>query len=259
MKTFSLNSKKCLTCSAIFAFLGLLVIPFTFAAVPPRPSVDVSLDALKKDLETRHSRSFEQILLKWQNQYGDKVVPALMKIAKNKHESDANRFIAVMGVAKLGGPSVAQWVSSLLSESSWMVKNAALKALTALKEPSTYEKIAPLLKDKALVVRSEAVLAIQQLQVTSAIPLLMDGLKNTNNYVGGKALVVPYHILSALVELNAPLSVAPELLRLTKNTEDGHFHKTLLNTLDSLSGQKPQIEKPVAERLKAWKEKYALN
>src|SRR5437016_3303689 len=62
---------------------------------------------LEKQLKSRKSPSFSEILTRWQNDFGSKAVDPLLKLAKNKRKSDSDRYIAIMGVARLGGKDAA--------------------------------------------------------------------------------------------------------------------------------------------------------
>ncbi len=67
---------------------------------------DPILRLIRKDLAERKSVSFEHLLNDWEDKYGAGAVPSLIKIASDLQLSDPDRYIALMGSAKLGGEKI---------------------------------------------------------------------------------------------------------------------------------------------------------
>lgn len=240
MQTLSPNSKKCLIASA------LLISSLAFAAP--------STSTLKADLDARKSTSFAKIIDRWETEYGSSAVKSLLKIAADKDAEDADRYIAILATAKLGGEATAPMLTPYLKDSSWMIRSATLKALSALQNPATADSVVPALKDPALVVRLEAVYALETLKPSGAINALLDSLRDQNNYHRGKAQWVPQRALQALVKLKAS-SAAPQLRPLLDH-QDLSFRKEVVNTLDLIGVQrKPAMAKSASlqARVNAWK------
>lgn len=229
----------------IYYFLILALLCSTAQANIP------SAKNLKKDLATRSSTQFDQLLSKWDSQYGSHAVTPLLGIALDTKNQDADRYIAIMGASKLGGTSIAQKIIPFLKDSSWMVRSAAIKALTFLKPPAAGKAILAALKDPALVIRLEAVKAIEILQPQGSVPALIETLKFKENYHGGKALWVPQKTLEALVRLRAK-DIAPQLKPLLDHRSDPELQQKTLQTLEALTGKSLKKDRPLAERLKAW-------
>jgi hypothetical protein len=226
--------------------------PTTVAAERPRSSIESSIRA---DLGKRTGTRFNALLEQWHRAHGTAAVPALLTIAADRKLSDSDRYIAVLATARLGGAATAKNLSSYLSDHSWMVRTAALRALTALKDPATSAEVLKLLRDPALVVRNEAVVAAQTLRPTGTIDALIAATHDEKNYHRGKAQWVPQNALDALVKIGAPGNVAHRLLALLDRKSDEGLVKKTLQTLETLTGIKTAVGVPVAEQIRRWKTK----
>lgn len=221
------------------------------------PSSAAKLEALKplilRDLESRRSLSFKAMLRHWETEYGTRAVSPLLQIAGDTRVPESQRYIATMGVAKLGGAAVAPRIVPLLRDSSWMIRTGALRALTALRNSKTTGSVLPLLRDPALAVRIEAVEAVQKLRPPGAAAALVSILERPENYHARKAQWVPQRALSALQALNAR-EMAPKLLPLLDRLHDEDLVRRTIETLESLTGKKLAAGKPLSDQAKAWKE-----
>jgi HEAT repeat protein len=198
--------------------------------------------ALQADLTKRSKTSFDAIIKNWENRYGSNAVTPLLQLAANKKNNDMDRYVAIMGAAKLGGTNVAPSITPFLKDRSWMIRNASLRALSALENKTTATAILPLLKDPALVIRSEAVDAIIKLRPDGAEDALIAALEDSKNYRAGKAQWVPQKALAALVQLKA-VKAAPKLEPLLRHEKDPEIRQKAreaieaLNKIKSLSSQ----------------------
>ncbi len=199
-----------------------------------------------------HSPHFLTLFSKWEKTYGTASVHPLIAIARDKRNSDRNRYIATMAAAKLGGPAAAPFLAPLLRDRVWLIRSAALRALSALKNPKTAAAVLPLVKDPALVVRLEAVDAVRELKPAGGSRALIVALQSQENYRYGKSQWVPVKSLQALAELNDK-SIVPELTPLLDHRKDPELQKQALLTLETLTGHKPDPQLSLDQQIADWK------
>ncbi|MGK5089766.1 HEAT repeat domain-containing protein [Bdellovibrionota bacterium FG-2] len=197
---------------------------------------------IRADL-TQRSKSaksdFDPVLVTWGNKYGTQAVQTLVGIAGNPKESDANRYVSIMGIAKLGGARATSLLVPVLKDKSWMIRNAGLRALSILRDPHATESVVPLLKDPALVVRLEAVSTLVRLDPQNAPLSLVQAIEDPQNYHQGKALWVPSRALRAIesIDKQDPVLVARTSEALAKamtKVPDSEFRAQIQKSLASL-------------------------
>ena len=255
MQTSSLNSKKC-SAPSLLAIAALLVsfVSSGAALANPGPGVTpLSTQTLLSQIQARHGGNFDTLFKQWEKTYGTDAVKPLLGIAGDKHKEDPVRYVALMGVAKIGGIETAPLLSPLLKDKSWMIRSGALRALSALGNEKAAESILPLLRDPALVVRVEAVEAVEKLHPTGSAEALMGVLESSANYRNGRAQWVPGRALAALSSLNAK-DVAPRLKPLLDHKSDPELQKQTIKTLESLTGKVVEPGLSLAEQIKGWKQ-----
>jgi len=209
---------------------------------------------IRRDLSKRTSKRFDSLLASWKKRYGTRAVEPLLGIAADRKLSDPDRYIALMGSARLGGPAIAPRLTPLLKDKSWMVRSAALQALRFLGNREAAPHVLALLKDPALVVRSEAVQTVEALRPEGAVPALVDAATDEANYHAGKARWVPQKALAALVKLEAPGSVARELRPLLDYEADPELVRQTIRTLEAITGRSPaSAAVPLSDSVRAWK------
>ncbi|MGZ3697479.1 MAG: HEAT repeat domain-containing protein [Bdellovibrionota bacterium] len=211
MRISSLNSKKCSKAKPVFAALaGLFLFSLSVhAAVSQIPFSSGPQDQIRSEIRHRPKGSFDPLIGRWERRYGTQAVAPLLKIAGEKSQlADDDRYVALMGAAKIGGTQIAPLILPFLKDSSWMLRSAALSALSVLGNPRTAEAVVPLIRDPALVVRSAAVDAIIHLRPLGAVDALSRALDDPENYHGGKALWVPQKALAGLVSLHATSQIS---------------------------------------------------
>jgi HEAT repeat protein len=224
------------------------------AAVLPSSVVNQQLVAtLKADLKSRKTTAFDSILKGWQKKYGPEAVGSLLHIAGDGKNVDPDRYIALMGAAKLGGIQAAPLLLPFLKDPSWMVRSGTLRALSALQNERTSQQVLSLLRDPALVVRLEAVDAVKVLRPIGAADALVSVLENGANYHGGKAQWVPQRALVALGALRAK-EVAPRIARvLDIHHADPAFQQLGITTLEKLTGRTLAKGLPLRKQVQEWK------
>lgn len=204
------SSKRCLTAS--FALL-LAALP----ALASHPSAESIRSSILTDLKHRSSTSFNGLLNGWEKRFGTQAVTALMQIAREQKTNDPGRYIAIMGVAKIGGREAAPLLVPLLKDRSWMIRNGAIRALTALAHPQASDSIVPLTRDPALVVRMEAIQSLEKLHPRGSSDALVSVLEDPSNYNHGRALWVPQRALEALQHLQSQHVLAASDAKLVAN------------------------------------------
>jgi HEAT repeat protein len=209
--------------------------------------------SLESDIHLRKGGGFDALLARWEKQYGASAVAPLLKLAQDRALDDTDRYVALMGAAKLGGVPGAPLLVPFLKDRSWMIRSASLRALAALGNPATADATLPLLRDAALVVRVEAVEAVAKLRPAGAAEALVAALTRGENYHGGKAQWVPDHALRALVALGAR-ETAPRLRPLLDHTGDPELLARTVETLDALAGHAaPDSKVALKDRVRDWK------
>ncbi len=218
----------------------------------PRTSGSTLQRLLMADLKARSTRSFDGILKQWEHQYGTNAVDPLLAIAESRKNADPDRYVALMGVARLGGRAVAPQLTGFLKDPSWMLRSGSLRALSALKDETTAKAVLPLLKDKALVVRLEAVQAIEKLRPVGAAEALAEAANDPANFHGGRAQWVPQRALAALVSMEAR-EAAPMLKPLLERTGDQELLRQAVLALEVITGRKLEPGKALPNQVAAWK------
>jgi HEAT repeat protein len=252
MMSWSQNSRSSLVRNSLAAgFLCLLAVAPTlsgnaFAAASPLSAT------LRSDLTTRRNNSFDALLLHWAKQHGATASLPLLELTRDTRLADADRYLALMGAARLGGQALAPQLVPTLKDRSWMLRSGTLRALSALKNPVTRDAVLPLLKDPSLVVRTEAVEAIRILRPEGAREALLQALESPANYHRGIAQWVPKRALQALAAIQAK-DAAPRLLPLLNRAVDPALQATTIETLESLTGKKLGKTGPLKVRVEAWK------
>ena len=217
-----------------------------------------TLKSLKADLSKRRAGGFDLLLNQWETRLGSKAVAPLLQIAADRRESDADRYIALMGAARLGGTDLAPVLTRYLDDKSWMIRSGALRVLRALGHPSTGRAVLPLLRDPALVVRSEAVETVEKLRPPGSEEALLSVLEHPANYHAGKAQWIARKALRALVTLKAS-GAAPRLRPLLSNEhgKDPQLQAATVEALEALTGKTVQKGASLAARVQAWDKSLA--
>lgn len=210
------------------------------------------LEEIRKDLKLRKSASFEFLTEHWKKTHGTHVIRPLLALAKEVNESDFDRYIAIMGLARIGGKEVAPWILPFLNDRAWMVRIGTLRALMFLNYSKAGSQIISMLRDPALVVRREVVIVIEKLHLKAGIQPLVQTLKDKKNFHKGRAQWVPNRALKALIELKAPANISKDLRHLLEYQQDPGLLRETVTTLDQLNGQKTST-RSLKDRVRYWK------
>jgi len=197
MKTYWQSSKKFLILSSLF--------------IVSTASAGELIFKLENEIENWKGKSFEPLIDRWEKEYGSSAVSSLTRIARNKNLHDRERYVALMGAAKLGGPDGFNLWSTLIHDSSWVIRGAVLRASRISQNEQAKKLALEGLKDKALVVRLEAVETLAWLKPKDWEKALLGTLSDERNFHKGRPLWVPTRALRALTRTQEKALTAQEI------------------------------------------------
>ncbi len=232
----------------------ILTVCFSSSGFAATPNI---LKILENDLNAHINKkisgsSFENLIKKWSISPGVSAVPWLIKIASQSKYDDSHRYVALMGAAKLGGEVVLPSVIGFLQSPRWMLRSGALKILAFLKSEVYVKKVFPLLMDPALVVRLDALEVIHKIKPKESAEVLLQALRNKNNYRNGKAEWVPLKALDVLVEIDST-NHAPDIVFLLDYKKDQKLQEKTIWALERLTGKVLKPGASILEKVQAWK------
>lgn len=251
MMTYWLSLRKCSICSFLLFLLWLF--PNIQAATPPSNGKIEKQILLQ--LKQRKGDSFRALLNHWQKRYGSQAVPPLLRVAKNRSRSDQDRYIALMGAARLGGKAISPSLLPHLKDSSWMIRSATLRLMGAFQLKKHSSKVAKLLKDPARVVRTDAVQTLERLRPKNALELFLGVLRDPSNFHRGRAFLVAKKALVAIVKLQPPLQITPKLAPLLNFSKDPELLRLTVRSLEILTKDKKLAQGPLSKKVAYWKKK----
>jgi hypothetical protein len=184
-------------------------------------------------------------------QYGGAAIPPLLELSKDEKISDDIRWASLYGLARLAGKESIGVISKFMTNSSWMLRDAALKSAAALNAQELSEQIERRLQDSALIVRTTAVQAIGHMKMKAAAPKLVDALFDPANYNGGKPLWIHKYILQVLTDFRYEPAV-PKLVSLLERSKDEKLRNQIVGSLETITG-KSFAGRPMSEQIYLWK------
>lgn len=233
------------------AFAAMLALTFFQSAyAAPQPTTSEIKGRINKALSQGHS--LKTFYASIGQQYGGTAIKPLIEIASDESNSDETRWASIFGLARLAGKESLGVLSKFMYNTSWMLRDASLKAAAALNARELRAHIEKRLKDDALIVRTTAVQTIAHLKLKDSAPKLVEALFDQNNYHRGKALWIHKHILNTLRDFNYK-PAAPKLADLLQKTAaDEKLQIQIVQTLESLTGRSFP-NKPIQEQIYLWK------
>jgi HEAT repeat protein len=241
-----------LSVCGVTTMLVLATSPEVLANRSPNTALKPIAHSISADIKARGPGPFDNLLSRWEKRYSTRAFEPLLTIARDQKRDDPERYIAMMGAARIGGKASAPFFASFLKDRSWMIRSATLRILAALSTPGAETPALSMLKDKALVVRMEAVNTIRKLRPPGSVDALLSTLRNSENYHRGRAQWVPLRALDALVDLDAK-EATPHLRALLDHDLDPDLQRKTVSTLESLTGKPTKPGMPLSERVKHWK------
>lgn len=213
------------------------IIAFLFLTLPV---VSYSAEPLAQTLRARITQAlrtgepmkvfFEKI----HREYGEAAISPLTQITQNEKETDEVRWFSLFGLGRLAGKESLPVIKPLMHHPNWMLRDASLKILAALKARELSQEIESCLKDQALIVRTTAVDTIGHLQLMASAPKLVDALFDPINYHHGRALWIHQHILQVLSDFHYAAAI-PKLKKLLQAEHDQTLKAQVTKTLEILA------------------------
>jgi len=175
----------------------ILVLTAFFALASSHSLASVETQ-IRKDLRKHQGASFSGLMEAWEKKHGPKAVPALIKVSQDKKAEDRHRYVSILAATKMGGKTTWKKWENLLSDRSWLVRLASLRALKVLQAQEAGPAILKRLDDPSLVVRMETVSVIESIRPKGAQEALLKAAEDPKNYQNKKPLWVPEQALKAL-------------------------------------------------------------
>lgn len=196
-------------------FFILIGVSYLDAITPASAALTPTEILIKREMQTqikKNPQDLNRLHAGWRTNYGEQAVPALTKLARSSVETDTDRYVAILGLAKIQGRASVPILLTLLKDKNWMVRNASLKALRVVGSPSDGERVIPLLSDPAWVVRSEAIETLKFLKPVGVEKALLASALNPAHYQNGKAIWIPKQAIQALGEIRSAYDQDPHTL-----------------------------------------------
>ena len=231
----------------------MFALAFTFVSTTAHSANLPSSDEIKGKINQALAKgnSLKNFYSSLGQQYGGSAIKPLIDIANDDKNSDETRWASIFGLARLAGKESVGMLSKFMNNTSWMIRDAALKAAAALNARELKLHIERRLKDDALIVRTTAVQTISHLKLKDSAPRLVEALFDPNNFNKGKALWIHKHILNTLKEFHYT-AASPRLADLLQKTQDETLQAHVVKTLESLTGRSFP-NKPIQEQIYLWK------
>ena len=228
----------------------------SLAHAAPSPKLEISTTTVRNQLALaiHKGQPLKQVYATLHHDLGPRAIETLLEIANDEKAPDETRWAALFGVARLSGKESAAVLKKFMSNSNWMLRDAALKATAALNIASLKADVERRLKDDALIVRTTAVQTLTHLKSKTSAPKLVEALFDPMNYYGTsgkKGLWIHKYILQALIDFRYEPAV-PRLVELLKSSTDTQLQTQIIATLETLTG-KSFPGKAMPEQIYLWK------
>jgi HEAT repeat protein len=218
-----------------FSFLSTLTLTQALAAIPKLNMAEVDkirlLEASFKSTETSPI-SLKKMVFSLKN----KAVPVLIKVMKDKSFPDKSRWQATMLLGQVMGKKSQAFIAKFTQHPDWVMRVAALKALTALdvKVSRLYQQA---LKDPSLIVRVQALESIALLTLKDCGAAVWGMMFDQSNYSGENGKRKRTSIIKGVIKTVGDLGYKPAypvLVKLSQNKRYKDLHPTLIASLSSL-------------------------
>lgn len=234
---------------SVVATSAVLISSTAFAVSEKMPTAEVLRAKINRTISS--GKSLKTFYSSVTTEYGGTAIKPLLEIASNTQNGDETRWAALFGLARLAGKESVGVIRKFMSDSSWMLRDAALKTAAALNAQELTPFIEQRLKDDALIVRTTAVETIGHLNLKTSAPKLVDALFDPNNFHAGKALWIHRHILNVLKDFHYQ-AATPKLIELLEHSQDEKLQAQVIETLENLTG-KSFPNKTVSQQIYLWK------
>lgn len=220
-----MNLKKCLVSSSLLFFIF---------QEPVLSSVGI-----EKMLKNERLTKQEMGLIKKDIKINAKSsIRSLLKVVKSDEYPDRSRWLSLVLIGKTMGKRSVPLMKKYLKHDHWMIRSAAVKSLTSLKERKLGDEYKNLLKDKSFVIRQQVLETISSLRIKHLEKDVLRMLGDRTNYISTKEGVVPSEVVKKAVKVLAILDYKdslPLLRKLVKSPLSIGLKKDLTQAIASLS------------------------
>lgn len=212
------------------------------AAIPKMTDVKNSelILALRLPLETR---------IKAVQALGEGGFESLQKMSMDESQPLQIRWRAVTAMGRVSAKKSIPFLEKALKSSDWLMRNAALLALSHADRARGLAAATAMLEDPALVVRTSAVQVIDELNGTEKLDLLWQKLFAKENFHNGHSLWIRRHITDLLAKYAKPGWEA-KFQRVLED-EDEALHPMAIQALEKTTGERLSAETQEPRALRA--------
>lgn len=151
-------------------------------------------------------------------EFGVVGVPTLTLIFEDASAPWQSRWIAGMALGRLGTSPAREALEKGLKDPLFLVRMAAIEALTRAGGPSIAPALRNALSDRAMVVRSKAVDSLERFKDREAVPELVKELASPRNFHRGRSFWIRERIVDALGNIGGEKTI-PALLSVLRENE----------------------------------------
>lgn len=177
-----------------------------FCVFTSTPTEQLLGRAANDELSTQERLSIVDELVKSAN------IQDLVKIAISNEHDAHERWIAIRALGLINSPVAIENLLVLLGDNLSGMRAAAAYALGDTKRTDVSIKVAELLNDPAVIVRAAASKALSQIKDPRTIPHLEKAIEDSSNHYRGTSLWVRKEFVIALGEINDDKAL-PVLMR----------------------------------------------
>lgn len=226
--------------------IGLMTIGLSVNALAAIPKNKSATPELKSKVVKSKIKSSTEAL----KSEGRAGLKKLRSTAFNKNEPLKTRWVALMTLAKVGGPEAMPELEAAIKSSDWFMRDAGLQAMAKVNPKEAVRWARHLVSDPALVVRTSAIKTLKTLNDKESMPLLWEKLYSQQNYRGQQSLWVRHHIVSALGDF-AEKGQEEKFVKILED-KDSRLHIPAKKALRKLTGVTPVAGKKEAHFWQEW-------
>ncbi|MFH1262667.1 MAG: HEAT repeat domain-containing protein [Pseudomonadota bacterium] len=227
----------------------------------PAPAVDLA-GKIRAILATVPSGSDYPEQLSEIVDLGTPAVPPLVSLFQDASASWQARWIVGIALGRLGTKTAREALEKGMTDSLFLIRMAAIQALTSRGDSSVAALLRPALSDRAMVVRCKAVDSLEALKDGDSIPDLVKELGAPRNFYRGRSLWIRGRIVDALGSIGDKKAVSALLAVLRESELEIRLRAcgalTKLSPDAALAGPDAQSEKCV-EHWSKWGEAHPLH
>jgi len=133
----------------------------------------------------------------------------LSKVIQNSKMSEADRWSAIILASKKDGDKAVPILEDMLKQKkySWYTRTAIAQGLVSVGGPSATKVLQGMLNDRSLVVRTVVVDALGDTKDPSSLTPLTEEMKNKRNFIGEQSLWIRKHLVDAIAKTGQKKSI----------------------------------------------------